>query len=718
MNIEKMHCTAFKRYGEKRDGVFDSVEVHSIGAAQNTAKAVRDSMNQYSPGGIVHAVVDAEKEDYAIELLPDDNIAWADGGYGNHHSYTFEIAESDYMQYQAGSANYTVTNQEKFLADINRGYRNAVKFAALKCKQFGFNPLAKLSNGLHVLYSHDEGRRAGVSSAHVDPSHIWPKIGKTMDDFRQDVAAAMELEGEVAEEAATDKVWMGWTKRESGSADFCQTNGDRGRAYGKYQFDYRYALVPFLQFCMDFDPSHYGGFEAYIGYGAGSSKLINNNSLAAIWERACEYWPEEFEALQDTYAYQYYYLEAKRYIKNLYGINMDNHSPAVKGSLFSMAIRSGSLTGAQKFAGCDDNTADEKMINVSYATYGNKDGGRWTKAGQWGDALKALETGEYTEIAVGTPETQEPAKEEKDNWYRVRDGWANADSQTGAFHDLELAKAEADRTGYNVYDASGKKIYPETAQDAGRSILKQCTKFQQQLEKDIAAGKNWEYHNPSKYLEEQWANALKNNKRACNCALLARWALKEAGLIPQETGIFYGKLGGSISWGAGTKDAVTATCDLINIQNRTVQQLINDGTLRPGDIVTYVDIQHTNIYAGGDKWYDAGHAYCNGSGEGAIYKSWYGNGQYNGQLVGYIIRPKEDADGQKGKFKYIVQAGSFDSKSNAERKVATLKAAGFDAFVDYLDGKYKVQAGAYNDKNLADKQVERLKVAGFDAFIR
>ena len=716
MNIEKMHCTAFKRYGEKRDGVFDSVEVHSIGTPQNTAKAVRDSMNQYSPGGIVHAVVDAEKEDYAIELLPDDNIAWADGGYGNHHSYTFEIAESDYMKY-TGGASYKILDNDKFLEDITRGYKNAVKFAALKCKEFGFDPRAKLPNGLHVLYSHDEGRAAGVSSAHVDPSHIWPKIGKAMDDFRADVAAAMELTGEVTE-PTTDKVWMGWTKRESGSADFRQTNGDRGRAYGKYQFDYRYALVPFLQFCVNFNSAHYSGFDVYAGYGAGSSRLISNSGLAAAWTKACDTYPEEFEALQDSYAYQYYYLEAKRYIKNLYGINMDNHSPAVKGSLFSMAIRSGSLTGAQKFAGCDDNTADEKMINVSYATYGNKDDGRWTKAGQWGDALKALETGEYTEIAVGTPETQKPAKEEKDNWYRVRDGWANADSQTGAFHDLELAKAEADRTGYNVYDASGKKIYPETAQDAGRSILKQCTKFQKQLEKDIAAGKNWEYHNPSKYLEEQWANALKNNKRACNCALLARWALKEAGLIPQDTKIFYGKLGGTIQWGYGTKEAVTAACDLINIQNRTVQQLIDDGILRPGDIVTYVNLQHTNIYAGGGKWYDAGHAYCSGSGEGAIYKSWYGDGKYNNQKVGYIIRPKAASGAQTGECRYIVQAGAFKKKANAEAQLKAILAAGFDAYISWAEGQYKIFAGAYEVKENAEAQVERLKDAGFSAFIR
>lgn len=305
--------------------------------------------------------------------------------------------------------------------------------------------------------------------------------------------------------------------------------------------------------------------------------------------------------------------------------------------------------------------------------------------------------------------------------YRVRKSWGDTmEGQIGAFYSLENAKKCADENpGYYVYDGEGNRIYPEITQASGSAILEQCAKFQKQLEADIAAGKNWEYHNPSKYLEEQWSNALKNNKRACNCALLARWALKEAGLIPQDTKIFYGKLGGTIQWGSGTKEAVTATCDLINIQNRTVQQLINDGTLQPGDIVTYVDLQHTNIYAGGGKWYDAGHAYCSGSGEGAIYKSWYGEGKYNNQKVGYIIRAKdnEESDKPTGEM-YIVQAGAYTKRSNADERVQKLKDFGFDCFVKFEDNFYKIQAGAYEKKENAEKQVEKLNKAGFSAFIR
>ncbi len=210
----------------------------------------------------------------------------------------------------------------------------------------------------------------------------------------------------------------------------------------------------------------------------------------------------------------------------------------------------------------------------------------------------------------------------------------------------------------------------------------------------------------------QWSKALKKGKRACNCALLARWAMKEAGLIPQDTGIFYGKLGGGIQWGAGTKAAVTKTCDLIKIGNKTVKQLIASGDLQPGDIVTYVDIQHTNIYAGNGKWYDAGHAYCNGTGEGAIYKSWHGAGQYDNQRVGYIIRRRT------GNNEYIVQVGVFVSKANAEKLFRKLKKKGFDAIVKKRNGQWIVQCGAFSVKANAEALVKRLNAVGFSAIIK
>ena len=193
LKITKNYATKFKRYGTKRSATLDSIEVHSIGCAQNTAAVIRNNMNQYAPGGITHAIISADEEDRVLEILPDDNVCWADAGYGNNHSYTFEICESDYMRYGSG-ASFTVTNQEKFLADVWRGYNTAVKYTAQKCQDFGFMPTDKLANGLHRVYSHNEARTLGLASAHVDPTHLWAKIGKTMDAFRSDVLEAMGQE--------------------------------------------------------------------------------------------------------------------------------------------------------------------------------------------------------------------------------------------------------------------------------------------------------------------------------------------------------------------------------------------------------------------------------------------------------------------------------------------------------------------------------------------
>lgn len=178
-------------------------------------------------------------------------------------------------------------------------------------------------------------------------------------------------------------------------------------------------------------------------------------------------------------------------------------------------------------------------------------------------------------------------------------------------------------------------------------VLTQCAKFQTQFMKDKKAGIKWHYRNPGKYVSEQWSQALAKNKRCCNCALLARWALKEAGLISKNT-FFYGKQDGTIQWSSSSKADVEKKCDVIKIGNKTVNQLEASGDLKPGDVVTYKGMRHTNIYAGNKHWYDAGHAYCSGSGEGATFTSWYGSQKYGGNTVGYIIRKKDNVSGNLG----------------------------------------------------------------------
>ena len=167
------------------------VQMHTIGCAQGTGKAVADSMNNSSVSALVTYICDADIPGRVYKCGPEDMYTWADAGYGNRNLITIEVSESDFMKYQPNSANYSVTNDAAFKADVSRGYETAVQLVADICRRYKWDPMAKLPSGLFLVSSHDEGRRAGLSSGHVDPTHLWPKIGKSMDTFRADVVKAI-----------------------------------------------------------------------------------------------------------------------------------------------------------------------------------------------------------------------------------------------------------------------------------------------------------------------------------------------------------------------------------------------------------------------------------------------------------------------------------------------------------------------------------------------
>ena len=70
-------------------------------------------------------------------------------------------------------------------------YREAVELTAYLCKQYALDPL---DDG--VVICHQEGYRRGVASNHGDVLNWFPKMGKSMNDFRSDVAAALKSEPE------------------------------------------------------------------------------------------------------------------------------------------------------------------------------------------------------------------------------------------------------------------------------------------------------------------------------------------------------------------------------------------------------------------------------------------------------------------------------------------------------------------------------------------
>lgn len=211
MKVIKYYLTQNRCYQRNVKREPEGIQLHTIGCAQGTAQSVADYWNQAAVSACVTYIVDCDTPGKVLQCLPEDVRTWADGGFGNDHLITFEICESDYIEYQANSATYKVNNAYKFKSDIIRGYNTAVELCADICKRYGWNPTDKLDSGLYLISSHDEGRRAGLSTAHVDPTHVWDRFGLDMDKFRADVVKAMN--GEIVVQPETvplyrvRKVW-------------------------------------------------------------------------------------------------------------------------------------------------------------------------------------------------------------------------------------------------------------------------------------------------------------------------------------------------------------------------------------------------------------------------------------------------------------------------------------------------------------------------------
>lgn len=180
------------------------------------------------------------------------------------------------------------------------------------------------------------------------------------------------------------EIWLGWLKRESGAQGYA-CMGDKGRAYGAYQFDYRYALVPFLKYLVNRNEKKYAEFKPFTKYGAGNTTLVSNATLKNLFVKFAK--DADFCKAQDEYAKSQYYDAAASYLKKKHGIDAEKHSAVFRGSLFSMSIRSGQQNGANRM---NQKGTEEQILRKAYGTYGTEDANRWTEKGQLGDALKAL----------------------------------------------------------------------------------------------------------------------------------------------------------------------------------------------------------------------------------------------------------------------------------------------------------------------------------------
>lgn len=232
MNLNKQILTKNACYIKGDPLTPKGIMVHSTGANNpNLSRYVgpddgklgtvsSNNWNQYAPGGskvCVHAFIGKLKDGNiaTYQTLPWNMRGWHSGsgikGSANNTHIGFEICEDG-------------LNDESYFKKV---YQEAIELTAYLCNLYNLDPL---KDG--VIICHSEGYKRGIASNHSDVTHWFPKFGKTMDDFRQDVKTTIEEEDmtqdkfnemmEVYLQQVAQKNPGSWSKNER---DWAEDNG-------------------------------------------------------------------------------------------------------------------------------------------------------------------------------------------------------------------------------------------------------------------------------------------------------------------------------------------------------------------------------------------------------------------------------------------------------------------------------------------------------------
>lgn len=193
MNLRKLLLTKNECYQRGVKMTPKGIMVHSTGANNPNLKryvgpddgmlgtnTAGNHWNQWRPGGrqvCVHAFIGKLKNGTiaTYQTLPWNFVGWHSGkgskGSANNMGYIgFEICEDG------------LTDSAYF----KKVYQEAVELTAYLCKTYNLDPA---KDG--VVICHSEGHTRGIASNHADVMHWFPKHGKNMNTFREDVKAAM-----------------------------------------------------------------------------------------------------------------------------------------------------------------------------------------------------------------------------------------------------------------------------------------------------------------------------------------------------------------------------------------------------------------------------------------------------------------------------------------------------------------------------------------------
>ena len=142
------------------------------------------------------------------------------------------------------------------------------------------------------------------------------------------------------------------------------SQGDRGRAYGVCQFDYRYDLVGFMNYAYNLDPVLWAGFKDYLNLNNGNAMLVYNDTIGNTFIKAMK--NDYSVALSDQLEYfRQLYWDGFQQKMDESGFDLEHRHIAVSAALFSVNVNCGAQPDIY-IEHLDPSMSDEEMIKGIY----------------------------------------------------------------------------------------------------------------------------------------------------------------------------------------------------------------------------------------------------------------------------------------------------------------------------------------------------------------
>jgi N-acetylmuramoyl-L-alanine amidase len=151
------------------------------------------------------------------------------------------------------------------------------------------------------------------------------------------------------------------------NGSFTRVLGDKGRAYGLMQFDYRHDLVTFMNFAYHRHPDVWSGFKPYLSVPKASASLIGNQNIVRAFDTARTTDYDTFVADQCVFMREVYLAPIANALKSAKGIDLTTRSIAVSGAILSTSVNHGvGGTKTRLLKALNNNMSDMEMMHAVY----------------------------------------------------------------------------------------------------------------------------------------------------------------------------------------------------------------------------------------------------------------------------------------------------------------------------------------------------------------